>query len=375
MQGAARDRSGTRVTRFVFTLNNWTQSEYDSLTKDFAPGVKWIIIGKENGESGTSHLQGACILGTRMAFSKLKTLTGFKRAHIESMRGKPEDSLIYCSKEDSNPFIMGTLPTPGKRTDVADAVSRIQGGERLRDLAGDESGGIAIVKFHKGLTVLRSLTRPRRTTPPRIFWFWGWTGTGKTRAAISISEALSRQHDMPENDYWISSGGLTWFDGYDGQLVAVLDDFRAKHAGSFAWFLRLLDRYDMDVPFKGGFVRWLPHYIFITCPYTPKECFFTRNEHVPEDIKQLLRRISEFGGGIFEFEDGKHSSEADRQAFTDKILELCGYGGGPPTCAPNPTGATADASSSSSDGDGGGELCTQPASQPGTLAGGNAKFL
>jgi len=341
MQGARRDRSGTRVSRFVFTLNNWTPQEYNYLINDFAPGVKWMCIGKETGENGTPHLQGACILGTRMAFSKLKTLPGFKRSHIESMRGKPEDSLTYCSKEDSSPFVCGELPSPGKRTDVAEAVGRIQAGERLKDLAGDESGGIAIVKFHKGLTVLRSLTRPRRTEAPKIFWLWGPTGVGKTRAAIACSEALSQLRDGPQDDYWISSGGLRWFDGYDGQTVAILDDFRAKHVNSFAFFLRLLDRYDMDVEFKGGFVKWSPSYIFITCPYSPESCFRKRGEHIPEDIEQLMRRISQHGGCVYELErelygyEQRIAGDAESKLFIESVLERCGYGG-VPTCATNP---------------------------------------
>lgn len=53
-----RDRTGQRVSRIVFTLNNWTQPEYEFLTQTFAPQVTWMVIGKETGESGTQHLQG-----------------------------------------------------------------------------------------------------------------------------------------------------------------------------------------------------------------------------------------------------------------------------------------------------------------------------
>lgn len=319
MQGAQRDRSGTRVTRFVFTLNNWTQQEYQYLTEEFAPTVKWMIIGKETGENGTSHLQGACILGTRMAFSKLKMLTGFKRSHIETMRGKPEDSRIYCSKQDLQPFVLGTLPTPGKRNDLHDVVERIRGGENLKSLAGDDEGGLAIVKFHKGLTVLRSLTRAVRDEKPSVFWLWGATGVGKTRMAFKAGRALSRFSLRSCDDIWISSGGLRWFDGYDGQTVAILDDFRNKHVTSFAFFLRLLDRFPVLVEFKGGSVQWTPQYIFVTCPYSPERCFSKRGEHVPEDIEQLHRRLS----AVFEFEEAL-DTKVLRRAFIRKVGDYCG---------------------------------------------------
>lgn len=320
MQGAARrSRSGDRVSRFVFTLNNYSPPEYNYLVNDFAPTVKWMCIGKEVGSNGTPHLQGACILGTQMAFSKLKILIGFRRAHIETMHGRPEDSLIYCSKEDSAPFVCGTLPTPGKRTDVSEAVSRIRTGESLRELANDDSGGIAVVKFFKGLTVLRSLIRPKRSSQPDVFWFFGATGLGKTRMAYKCGRAICRATGAATSDIWISSGGLRWFDGYDGQRVAIFDDFRNKHCPNFAFFLRLLDRYPVAVEFKGGMVEWTPQFIFITCPYDPIRCFQKRGEHVPEDMAQLKRRTTL----VCDFSEGSRESKQDRQDFVKNVLGEC----------------------------------------------------
>lgn len=280
-----RTQAGSRVSRFVFTVNNYSDEEYEFLTTF---PCQWLVVGKEIGENGTPHLQGACILGSQWSFSKLKTLTGFKRAHLETMCGRPEDSLVYCTKEDSNAFVSGVLPSQGKRTDVATAVSRIQSGESVRQLAKDESGGIAVVKFHKGLTVLRSMLSVQRTAPPFVFWLHGSTGVGKTRCSFELGRALGGGDD----DIWISSGGLRWFDGYDGQSVAIFDEFRAKHVTSFAFLLRLLDRYPISVEFKGGFVNWIPKSIIITSNNDPDECFAKRKEHVPEDIAQLRRRIT-----------------------------------------------------------------------------------
>jgi len=324
-QGGAqrRGKNGIRISRFVFTLNNWTPAEYQDLTERFAPTVKWIVVAKEHTQKddmgnylATPHLQGACILGSQCTLSKLKTSIGFKRAHIETMRGTPEESLIYCTKEDSKPFVMGTLPTPGKRTDIAQAVNRIQAGQSLKDLAADESGGIAIVKFHKGLTILRSLVRPPRTGAPGVFWIHGPTGVGKTRIAFKCARALCELRGVPKTDVWISSGGLRWFDGYDGHICAIFDDFRAKHVTSFAFLLRLLDRYPVAVEFKGGFVSWTPSFIFITCPEPPEILFSTRKEHIPEDIKQLQRRINR----TWELEQPLEKS--DRSDFVRELTNL-----------------------------------------------------
>lgn len=232
--------------------------------------------------------KGACILGSQWYFSKLKTLTGFKRAHIEPMRGKPEDSLVYCTKQDLEPFVYGTLPQPGKGRDLQKATKAIQDGSTLADIAtGEVDVATAVVKYFRGLTVLRSLVQPVRTSAPIVAWIWGATGTGKTRSVFELARRLV----AADGDIWISSGGLRWFDGYDGQSVAIFDDFRAKDVGSFAFLLRLLDRYPLRVEFKGGFVNWVPKFIFITCPSCPEDCFAKRKEHIPEDINQLNRRI------------------------------------------------------------------------------------
>lgn len=318
-QGGPRraNKNGQRVSRFVFTLNNWTDEEYAKITEDFALQTKWLMVAKETApDTGTPHLQGACVLGRQWAFSRLKAVPGLRRAHIEAMQGTPEDSVIYLSKEDEAPFVHGTMPKPGKRNDLRMATDRILAGASVRDLASDPEAATVVVKFHKGLTVLRSLAQPARTEAPIVIWIHGATGTGKTRSAFESGRAMARAFGREEGDIWISSGGLRWFDGYDGQSVAILDDFRAKHCTSFAFFLRLLDRYPVDVEFKGGFARWLPRAIFITCPYSPDACFATRATHVPEDMAQLHRRITK----VVEFEE--ELSQEEREEFAKQVLTL-----------------------------------------------------
>jgi len=280
---------GERLSRFVFTVNNYTDDEYQWLTttfpQNFAPS--WLIVGKEVGENGTPHLQGACILGGQRAFSTVKMWPGFRRAHLETMRGKPEDSRRYCMKEDSNAFESGNLPSPGKRNDLAIAVEAINAGTSLREMANGDHG-VAVVKFYKGLTVLRSLRSDPRdpAQPPTIYWLHGDTGVGKTKCAWEFGTAYGAPSDI-----FVSPGTLQWFDGYDGQRVVIFDDFRSKGV-SFAFLLRITDRYPMSVPFKGGFVNWNPEVIIFTTPGSIRWTFSERLEHRPEDVRQLERRVT-----------------------------------------------------------------------------------
>jgi len=274
-----RTRVGYRYTRLQITLNNWTPQEYTDLCNW---DVTWMVIGKEVGEDGTPHLQAACIIGKQMTMTAIKNVPGMKRAHFESMRGSPESNLIYCSKEDPMPFIKGTMPKPGKRNDLQSAYETLRSGATLREMA--DQHGVEMIKYSKGFTIVRSLLVGPRTEPPKIIWLYGPTGVGKTRACVEFAN----QHHGGE--YWMSCATLQWLDGYDGQPVAILDDFRGKHC-TFSFLLRLLDRYPFRVPFKGGFVEWNPSVIFITCPYSPQEVFEVRGKHMPEDLNQLERRI------------------------------------------------------------------------------------
>lgn len=284
-------KNGKRLRRACFTLNNPTDAEYHWLTTTWPAwsnrNPTWMIIGKEVGETGTSHLQGAFTLNTQVAFSTIKTWPGFRRAHLEQMHGTPLDSKLYCSKQDLQPFEFGILPTPGKRTDLIDACAAVKAGQSLREMS-DEHATV-IVKYYKGLTILRSLrSAPRNpdSLPPTIYWLHGKTGVGKTKRAWELGCALASPSDI-----WLSHSGTTWFDGYDGQRIAIFDDFRSKGT-RFEFLLRLTDRYPLQVPFKGGFVNWNPEVIIFTSPYPIEGAFEARKMHRPEDVAQLIRRTT-----------------------------------------------------------------------------------
>jgi len=237
-----------------------------------------------------------------MSLLQLKTWIGLKRAHIEPMAGSPESNLLYCSKQDSEPYVIGTLPTPGKRNDIHAAVEELQKGKSIRELAtSDVTSAVSVVKFHRGLTFLRGILSPPRDpdTPPKIYWLHGPTGSGKTRSAFEFGAS----HVSRPEDIWIShSAELKWFCGYDGQSVVILDDFRSKGV-KFNFLLRILDRYPMSVEIKGGSVNWNPTYILITTCHDIDGTFASRAQHRPEDLEQLKRRVTD----VFEF-----PSDSDR---------------------------------------------------------------
>lgn len=135
--------------------------------------------------------------------------------------------------------------------------------------------------IQRSLDLIQEADQEKIKPVPRVYWFAGPTGSGKTRKAVETSR----------NSYWISNNDSQWFDGYDHQETAILDDLRSG-TYKFAFLLRLLDRYRLKVPVKGGFKWWNPRRIIITCPVKPDELFVNHETGAAWDnIDQLLRRI------------------------------------------------------------------------------------
>lgn len=110
----------TQAKRWCFTLNNYTAAEERHIL-DNVDSYDYLIVGKEEGESGTPHLQGFVIFKQRLRLANVKLLIG-NRCHIEHTKGTPQQASDYC-KKDGDFAEHGTLPSPGKRNDF----------EQLRD--------------------------------------------------------------------------------------------------------------------------------------------------------------------------------------------------------------------------------------------------
>lgn len=262
--------SNRRLRNFVFTLNNYTDSEYDILLNNEM--FKYIIIGKEVGEEGTPHLQGYAECKDQQTFDQIKLIS--PRLHIEKRRGSQKQAIRYC-KKDGDFVEKGEPKNQGHRTDMEFLKSMILNTEKSWDEILPEIDNYQQLRFAENLMKFR---KPKNNFKPKnVYWFFGPTGTGKTKKAFE---------EIGQNPFWISCDNLKWFDGYVGQTHVIFDDFR-KDFCTFHFLLRLLDGYPCKVPIKGGFVDWIPTHIYITSAYPPGKVYETR-----EDVNQLHRRIT-----------------------------------------------------------------------------------
>lgn len=261
-----------RTREWCFTLNNWTQEEYDKLSVQDKQ-VRYMIFGKEQGDQGTPHLQGYVYFHNAKTFSQVKTYFG-DRFHIENTRGSREENVAYCSKDEEYVEI-GDLPHQGSRKDIATIKEMVDKGATMREVV---QRATSYQSARMGQLLLQYRKTPSRKAP-RVVWIYGPSGTGKTHRAV----------EMAGDDYWISGRDLRWFQGYCGQKTAVIDDFRADYC-KFHELLRLLDKYPYQIEVKGGSDWWVADLIIITSCYSPQEVYKGKTS---EDVVQLTRRIHE----------------------------------------------------------------------------------
>lgn len=262
----------TPTTRWVFTLNNWTQDEYKTITTALHTYAKYWVIGKEVGQNGTPHLQGFAIMRLRERLTAMKRVLGTQRLHLEKARGTSLQAATYC-KKDGDFIEEGELPgTPTIKNSFQEQCMRaktaVEEGASLQDLW--EHHFFVMLRHQKQMEhyhrmwTLRTFDRKK----PRVEVIWGMSGTGKTRYVMQQVKLFY------ENDYWVYPG-KGWFDGYTGQQVAIFDDFYGDI--DFGTFLKVLDRYRYEAPIKGGHTLWNPVRIYITSNVSPAEWYEKAN--------------------------------------------------------------------------------------------------
>jgi len=130
--------------------------------------MKYLVFGREVGESGTRHLQGY------VSFDKPKRFTEALKffedgTHIEPTKGTPLQASTYC-KKDGDFEEYGTHPQQGKRTDLDNLKEAIKDGERnpkrLRD------AHMAAYKFPQVMQQMLIDYRPTPSAPDILLKPW-----------------------------------------------------------------------------------------------------------------------------------------------------------------------------------------------------------
>jgi len=261
---------------WVFTINNPSAEEEKQLQEqDF---TSYIVYGREIGDSGTPHLQGYLELPKRWRRAQLSRRECLARAFLEP-RGRNSNGIkasTYCKKEGDfwEKGVLDPSSGQGKRSDILQVQAAIREGMPISQLA--EEHFSSFVRYNRGIREYYNLRSEPRSWVCTVSVIWGRTGLGKT------GQLYRNYPDI------YTHPGDRWFDGYEGQIRALFDDYDGS-VFKLSYLLRLLDRYPMRVPIKGGFVNWAPREIFITSNFSPTRWYPHASE---EHIEAMFRRFT-----------------------------------------------------------------------------------
>lgn len=273
---APRATQENPVKRWVFTLNNYTPEEKKDIENALTTYASYAVIGIETGANGTPHLQGFAIMRLRERMSGMKRVLKTNRIHLEKARGTSHQAAIYC-KKDGVFWETGTPPSaPGIRNSTQEqleaAKKAVDMGATVEDLWELHFG--VMCKYQRAMeTYIQIKKKQEERKKPWVEIIYGQAGTGKTRYCHQMARIFY------DSDVWIYPG-RGWFDGYTGQKVVIFDDFYGDM--DFGVLLKVLDRYKLTVPVKGGFTTWNPERIYITsnvhwAEWYPKILQYQRN--------------------------------------------------------------------------------------------------
>lgn len=248
--------------------------------------LKYVILQREKcPRSGKEHLQGYAELKKQMRLNAMKKKFG-RKVHFEKRKGTAQEAADYCRKEESRvegPWEAGEISAPGKRSDLDSVKQMLDAGASMPEVA-DASFG-SWCRYRKAFSAYKMMKMEKKDSPKEVFVLWGEAGTGKTRHV----------YDTEGFELYSKPDGR-WFDGYVGQEVALFDDYTGDLP--IGLFLKLLDRYPVQVEVKGDWVPWVPKRIYITSNLAPEEWYPNATTVQHDAIRRRITKCTRYSTGV-----------------------------------------------------------------------------
>lgn len=189
---------------------------------------------------------------------RFKTL---KRPNGQPPPGKCDCCICYCMKDGNKPnggvTELGEWPYAGRRTDCEYAVESLKAGQSIGDIVSERPN---LSRMINQLEKVREIFSSRRNWVTRVTVIVGPSGAHKTDNALQIL-----RHKTQKEAFIKTPGSKEWFNGYEGQEGAVIDEVHGGSSGiTFDFMLTLMNAEPTLVPYKGGFINWAPKWLFLT---------------------------------------------------------------------------------------------------------------
>lgn len=195
--------------------------------------------------------------------------------------GSHGENFDYSSKENRRVDVYGSPSLgQGNRTDLLALRDDITAGILTAEQVALENPSV----YHQYGRTLHKIEDIRlrsqfRTWMTKGFWYWGPTHSGKSHIAFE-------GYDSSTHYLWKDDKG--WQDGYIGQEIVIINDFR----GSIAYneLLTLIDKWPTFIPRRGREpAPFLAKKVIITSSLPPHRVY--KNRDIEDSLEQLLRRF------------------------------------------------------------------------------------
>lgn len=326
-------KNKTLLTRWVFTWNNYTESDVNKLKTFGQKLCKYLIFGFEEAPTtGTKHLQGYIHLLKRMSFNQLKTILG-PTPSLYMAKKNDLANYRYCSKSDKFYFyessLFGTQTESSTNQTHAKKLTTKERMELAYELAKqerfDEIDKDLLIKHGK---VLKSLRIEDLQVEDNLFydqgennyfhchnlWIWGETGTGKSFFINYFIKGINHWWSRYCNDHNIQYFELRafnhqktkWWCGYMGEEIVIINEVNPTFCSWYANEIKeWVDQYPFNAEVKGSNIGKIrPLFFIFTSNYNLDECFCEmrgrdvvkdeitgKPKLLTEDIKAMHRRM------------------------------------------------------------------------------------
>lgn len=196
-----------RAVNWCFTLNNYTDADVERI-EGLGDQVRYAVVGKEVGESGTPHLQGFVRFQARVTMQYCKNTIG-GNPHVETTRNV-NASIQYC-KKDGDYFEVGEIGGgAGSRSDLDEFKEAVKGGMlSLKEIR--ETHTEVYAKYPRFCLEYIRDNLPNKELPAHPLRAW----------QQELNTELNRAPDDRTVKFVVDlngNSGKTWFAHYYGQL-------------------------------------------------------------------------------------------------------------------------------------------------------------
>jgi len=257
---------------WCFTWNNYPNDYKEKLA---AYDVTYLVAGKEQAPTtGKQHLQGYVQFKKNMRMKAVSLL--FPGAHIEKAKGNSKQNIQYCTKEDGDPYTIGTPPkSKGSGNKIRwDEAKKAACEGRFQDVPAELHW-----RFYNTMKQMAkdNMQKPEPLEGTCGLWIHGAPGTGKTHVVVTT---YPNRYIKPINKWW---------DGYQQEEIVHIDELCPEHTTWITPYLKKWsDKWPFDAEVKGGALQIRPTRIIVTSNYSIDQMGFNM-----VDLQAIKRRFHE----------------------------------------------------------------------------------